>query len=393
MLVKKIMKLLKNFFKTKKINANEVAIEIEENKYQLLDKYLKNRELINLYSNDSFVENIELEKTSLDFSIFIIETDGNSYSNYIKKKNHIIVNPNGKSICCSFTWWDSGNKQIYTVNPIITIEQKNISISNNGAGTVGASTAYTANANCIKITNIWAFKKQKEVDSLNEIINHTKDIISILAMLGIVIEVTPIKVNPISYIFKKIGKVINYDLNKEVKELTNNFNKLDSYVKENRKKELRIQISNFASDLRHGVIKSESQFISIIELCDEYLENKWNSKVKLDAQFIKDEYKNISNKIRKEKIRIQEEIMELETIFMLVTMVVTFLCGIISKKRPNFSDKLIPIQNVLIGLIVAVIEWIITKDFNTAIALSGLLAGGTYDVFHNLNKLLNKEEE
>lgn len=85
--------------------------------------------------------------------------------------------------------------------------------------------------------------------------------------------------------------------------------------------------------------------------------------------------------------------MELETIFMLVTMVVTFLCGIISKKRPNFSDKLIPIQNVLIGLIVAVIEWIITKDFNTAIALSGLLAGGTYDVFHNLNKLLNKEEE
>lgn len=139
---------------------------------------------------------------------------------------------------------------------------------------------------------------------MNEIINHTKDIISILAMLGIVIEVTPIKVNPISYIFKKIGKVINYDLNKEVKELTNNFNKLDSYVKENRKKELRIQISNFASDLRHGVIKSESQFISIIELCDEYLENKWNSKVKLDAQFIKDEYKNISNKIRKEKIRI-----------------------------------------------------------------------------------------
>jgi hypothetical protein len=38
-------------------------------------------------------------------------------------------------------------------------------------------------------------------------------------------------------------------------------------------------------------------------------------------------------------------------------------------------------------VIVAIIEWIITKDFSTAIALSGLLAGGTYDILHNLNKL------
>lgn len=164
MLVKFIMtkfKLLKNIFgnnKTK-IDASEISVEIEENKYELLDKYLKKKKLINLYSNDSFVENIELEKTSSDFSVFIIETDGNSYLNYIKKKNHIIINPNGKSICCPLVWWDGGNKQIYTVNPIITIEQKNISISNNSAGTVGASTAYTANANCIKITNIWAIKK------------------------------------------------------------------------------------------------------------------------------------------------------------------------------------------------------------------------------------------
>lgn len=52
---------------------------------------------------------------------------------------------------------------------------------------------------------------------------------------------------------------------------------------------------------------------------------------------------------------------------------------------------MIPIQNLLVGLLVAIIEWIITKDFQTAILLSGILAGGTYDVFHNMEKIVKKE--
>lgn len=84
--------------------------------------------------------------------------------------------------------------------------------------------------------------------------------------------------------------------------------------------------------------------------------------------------------------------MTLESIITLVTILVTFLCGVISKKVSWFSNYLIPIQNILIGLVVAGIEWIITKDFNTAIAMSGLIAGGTYDIVHNLEKILKKEE-
>lgn len=87
-------------------------------------------------------------------------------------------------------------------------------------------------------------------------------------------------------------------------DINHRLNKLEEYVVENHKKELRIQISNFASDLRHNVPKSESQFIAIIQLCDEYLENKWNSKVKLDAEFIKNEYLKIGEKIKKEEIKI-----------------------------------------------------------------------------------------
>lgn len=79
--------------------------------------------------------------------------------------------------------------------------------------------------------------------------------------------------------------------------------------------------------------------------------------------------------------------MELTEIISIVTFIVTLICGFITKKCPKISNKIIPIQNLLIGLIIAIIEWVITKDFKTAIALSGLLAGGTYDIVHNLKKM------
>lgn len=83
--------------------------------------------------------------------------------------------------------------------------------------------------------------------------------------------------------------------------------------------------------------------------------------------------------------------MELTEILTVVTIIVTWLLGILAKKLPFINNKLIPIQNIVVGVIVAIIEWIITKDFSTAIALSGLIAGGTYDVFHNLQKIVKGE--
>lgn len=80
--------------------------------------------------------------------------------------------------------------------------------------------------------------------------------------------------------------------------------------------------------------------------------------------------------------------MTTEYLIALVTVIVEIVLGYISKKNPKISNKIIPIQNLLIGIIIAVIEYIITKDFNTAIAISGLIAGGTYDIVHNLKKLL-----
>lgn len=83
--------------------------------------------------------------------------------------------------------------------------------------------------------------------------------------------------------------------------------------------------------------------------------------------------------------------MELSTLISLVTIIVTWVLGILAKKSTFINNKLIPIQNILIGVIVAGIEWIVTKDFSTAIALSGIIAGGSYDVFHNLEKIVRGE--
>ena len=79
-------------------------------------------------------------------------------------------------------------------------------------------------------------------------------------------------------------------------------------------------------------------------------------------------------------------------IIMIVTFFVTFILGIFAKKSSFIKNEMIPIQNLVIGLIVAVVEWIITKDFQAAILMSGILAGGTYDIFHNLEKIVKKEE-
>ena len=85
--------------------------------------------------------------------------------------------------------------------------------------------------------------------------------------------------------------------------------------------------------------------------------------------------------------------MEFESIMQIVTILVTLVLGAFSKKSTFISNNIIPIQNIVIGLVMAIISWITTKNFSSAIALSGLVAGGTYDIIHNLQKILKKEDK
>lgn len=84
--------------------------------------------------------------------------------------------------------------------------------------------------------------------------------------------------------------------------------------------------------------------------------------------------------------------MTVEQVTVIATFIASIIIGLITKRFKLVNSKLIPIQNIIIGLIVALIEFYITKDFSVAIALSGITAGGTYDIIHNLNKLVNDSE-
>jgi uncharacterized membrane protein YeaQ/YmgE (transglycosylase-associated protein family) len=83
--------------------------------------------------------------------------------------------------------------------------------------------------------------------------------------------------------------------------------------------------------------------------------------------------------------------MELTTIIAIATMFVTWILGAIAKRSNYVNKNLIPIQNIAVGLIVALVEYLITKDFETAIALSGIFAGGVYDIPKGISKLIDED--
>lgn len=82
--------------------------------------------------------------------------------------------------------------------------------------------------------------------------------------------------------------------------------------------------------------------------------------------------------------------MEISSIILIVTIFVTLICGIIAKKVKWFNNKLIPIQNLLIGIIAGSIYYSITKDVDLTIMTVGLGTGGAYDIVHNLNKIIKE---
>ena len=79
--------------------------------------------------------------------------------------------------------------------------------------------------------------------------------------------------------------------------------------------------------------------------------------------------------------------METEYILTLVGFVVSLILGFAAKKFKYIEKNFIPIQNLAIGFIMVIVEFFVTKDFHTAVALSGLMAGGAYDLCKNIKEL------
>ena len=79
-----------------------------------------------------------------------------------------------------------------------------------------------------------------------------------------------------------------------------------------------------------------------------------------------------------------------ELMITLLTMIVSWILGFIAKKSPYKNNNLIIIQNIIVGLLVSILYFIITKDFNLAISLSGVFAETGYNLIHNIEKLIKE---
>ena len=77
----------------------------------------------------------------------------------------------------------------------------------------------------------------------------------------------------------------------------------------------------------------------------------------------------------------------------IATMLATLIIGELSKKFTKINSKRIPIQNLLIGVIVCGIEYLITRDFNSAVAISGIFSGGVYDIAKSVSLVLKEDKE
>ena len=86
--------------------------------------------------------------------------------------------------------------------------------------------------------------------------------------------------------------------------------------------------------------------------------------------------------------------MELESILLITTVIMSFILGKLAKRVKFVNYNIIPLQNLIIGIIAAAIYYAYTKDFNLAIASIGLSCGGTHAIIKDIkNTNAQKEAE
>ena len=130
----------------------------------------------------------------------------------------------------------------------------------------------------------------------------------LLLGLSIFIQITPIKINPWSRLFKWIGTVINSDVKKDIEELNKTTQELKSVtesleknVMENEKDRIRWEILDFANSCRNNIRHTKDEFQHIVDLNDKYIdllvktEDK-NGVFEAEYEYIKKIYKERQEK-------------------------------------------------------------------------------------------------
>lgn len=113
---------------------------------------------------------------------------------------------------------------------------------------------------------------------------------------GILFELSPIKVNPISTILGWIGNKLNRDVKKNITELQKDIEHVKSDLQEHKVESQRRDILDFADELIQGQKKTKENFNNIIHLHDKY--EKYVSENGIENGQVDLAFSYISNKFR-----------------------------------------------------------------------------------------------
>lgn len=83
----------------------------------------------------------------------------------------------------------------------------------------------------------------------------------------------------------------------------------------------------------------------------------------------------------------------MEVIITFITMIITWVFGKIIKKHTDLSNKLIPIQNMVIMVLATLIYYYATGNISMTIASGSPIATLLYDMVHTMKKDSYEEYE
>lgn len=119
-----------------------------------------------------------------------------------------------------------------------------------------------------------------------------------IALLMTIIQIFPIKLDPWSWLFRKIGKIMNEEIDTKVNSLEKGLTKLQISCDERAMNDCRTRILRFNDEILHKQRHTKEHFdqilvdISNYEMyCDEHKEYK-NNIANLAIKHIKDTYNN-----------------------------------------------------------------------------------------------------
>lgn len=122
-----------------------------------------------------------------------------------------------------------------------------------------------------------------------------KNLWTIVIIVSIFIQITPIKISPWSALFKWIGKTITGNACNKIDGLIDKVEKIEKDVKNNEKDRIRWEILDFANSCRNNRKHTRDEFQHIVALNDKYKRllketNDTNGVFEVEYNYIQDLY-------------------------------------------------------------------------------------------------------